>query len=49
MSWVLMTRSFRPVAVTAMVWADNIASLRRMSTSDGGTRTPSVLATATSA
>ena len=47
MSCVLTTRSFRPVAVTAMVWADSMASLRRMSTNDGGTNTPSVLATAT--
>src|SRR5216684_3768085 len=41
-----MTRSMRPVAVTALVCAFSIASLSRMSTSDGGTKTPSVLATA---
>ena len=49
MSWVLMTRSSRPVALTASVWADSIASPSRISTSDGGTTTPSVLATATGA
>ncbi len=48
-SWVLMTRSLRPVVVTAIVCADSMASLSRISTSDGGTSTPSVLATATSA
>ena len=37
------------VAVTAMVCADSIASLSRMRTSDGGTSTPSVLATAMTA
>ncbi len=44
-----MTRSLRPVAVTAKVCAVSIASLSRMSTSDGGTSTPSVEATATMA
>ena len=44
-----MTRSLRPVAVTAVVCADSIASPSRMSTSDGGTSTPSVAATAITA
>ncbi len=41
-----MTRSVRPVAVTAIRVRVNIASLSKISTSDGGTRTPSVAATA---
>ena len=45
-SWVLITRSARPVALTASVWADSMASPRRIRTSEGGTTTPSVLATA---
>ena len=48
-SCVLMTRSLRPVAVTAMVCAPSIASPSRISTSEGGITTPSVAATATSA
>ncbi len=44
-----MMRSMRPVCVTAMVCADSIASESRISTSDGGTSTPRVLATATTA
>src|SRR5262249_35170490 len=32
-------------AVTAIVWAFNIASPRRINTNEGGTTTPSVLAT----
>ena len=48
-SWVLITRSLRPVEVTAMVWAESMASPSRISTSDGGITTPSVLATATAA
>ena len=49
MSCVLTTRSLRPVSVTAMVCALSMASLSRISTSDGGTSTPSVEATAITA
>ena len=48
-SWVLMIRTALCVTLTASVWARIIASLRRMSTSDGGITTPKVLATATNA
>ena len=45
-SWVLMTRSVRPVAVIAIECAPRRASPSRISTSDGGTTTPKVAATA---
>ena len=48
MSCVLMIRSLRPVALTASVCARSSASPRRISTSEGGTTIPSVLATQTS-
>ena len=49
MSWVLTMRTISLVTLVASVWARIMASPSRISTSDGGMTTPSVLATQTSA
>ena len=49
MSWVLTMRTIALVTLVASVWARIMASPSRISTSDGGITTPSVLATQTSA